>query len=198
MISQQQQQQQQQHLVKQPPIARPSNNVALTSNSIAMLNGCTNGMNNSVPTVNGHGPGSSASSVNGGSPIGSVIHSLNGNNGCSTNGNVNGVIERPFSNGIVSSNSQSTSPFESNILSKRFSSVNSLGPFSSTMVDHNLNNGLNNYEKWPNGNVDMFQNGGNIESKSLLNCILDKHSGILKLISFRLLKIYTFDKNEGQ
>ncbi|KAJ9587937.1 hypothetical protein L9F63_018640 [Diploptera punctata] len=90
--------------------------------------------------------------------------SLNGSslNGGSLNGTgLNGVLERPYSNGLVSSSSSSSSPFESNIISKRFSSANSLGPFSTTISDLNLN-GMNPYEKWSNGGSDsIFQNGGN-------------------------------------
>lgn len=85
------------------------------------------------------GSSSSGSSVNGSSG------SLNG-----------GTIHCPFS---MSGSSQSTSPFESNIISKRFSSANSLGPFSTTIGDLNLN-GINPYEKWSNGGTDsIFQNG---------------------------------------
>ncbi|XP_063927876.1 brain tumor protein [Zophobas morio] len=86
----------------------------------------------------GGGSSSSGSSVNGSS------------------GSLNGGIHCPFT---ISGSSQSTSPFESNIISKRFSSANSLGPFSTTIGDLNLN-GINPYEKWSNGGTDtMFQNG---------------------------------------
>nr|NVI69972.1 brain tumor [Cucujiformia] len=54
--------------------------------------------------------------------------------------------------------SQSTSPFDSNIISKRFSSANSLGPFSTTIGDLGIN-GINPYEKWSNGGGEsIFQN----------------------------------------
>ncbi|KAM7291129.1 putative xnf7 [Ixodes scapularis] len=47
-----------------------------------------------------------------------------------------------------------TSPFESNLLSKRFSSANSLGPFSTSLAD------VSPYEKWSSGGGgDIFQNG---------------------------------------
>ncbi|KAJ8931927.1 hypothetical protein NQ314_015125 [Rhamnusium bicolor] len=87
----------------------------------------------------GGGSSSSGSSVNGSS------------------GSLNGGIHCPFT---MSGSSQSTSPFESNIISKRFSSANSLGPFSTTMGDLNLN-GINPYEKWSNGGTtdSIFQNG---------------------------------------
>lgn len=93
----------------------------------------------------GGGSSSSGSSVNGSSG------SLNGGSGGG-----GGSIHCPFS---MSTSSQSTSPFESNIISKRFSSANSLGPFSTTIGDLNLN-GINPYEKWSNGGTDsIFQNG---------------------------------------
>ncbi|XP_075545253.1 tripartite motif-containing protein brain tumor isoform X1 [Dermacentor variabilis] len=46
-----------------------------------------------------------------------------------------------------------TSPFESNLLSKRFSSANSLGPFSTSLAD------VSPYEKWSSGGADIFHNG---------------------------------------
>lgn len=65
----------------------------------------------------------------------------------------NGVLERPFTT--------APSSFESNLISKRFSSANSLGPFTS-MSDLNLN-GVNPYEKWSNGSSDsIYQNGGSV------------------------------------
>ncbi|XP_012288137.1 brain tumor protein [Orussus abietinus] len=76
------------------------------------------------------------------------------------------LLDRPYSNGLVSSNSNcvsSTSPssFESNVISKRFSSANSLGPFSTTISDLNLNGMNNPYEKWSNGGSDTFPVGAN-------------------------------------
>lgn len=105
------------------------------------------------PTSNGNvnGTSSSGSSVNGSSG------SLNGHS-------VIGDSRHQFSsNGILSGGSQSTSPFESNIISKRFSSANSLGPFSTTIGDigSSLNGTVNPYEKWSNGGGEsIFQNGG--------------------------------------
>lgn len=82
--------------------------------------------------------------------------SVNGSSGSLNGGGSGGSIHCPFS---MSTSSQSTSPFESNIISKRFSSANSLGPFSATIGDLNLN-GINPYEKWSNGGTDsIFQNG---------------------------------------
>lgn len=88
-------------------------------------------------------------------PTGGSSSSGSSVNGSS--GSLNSAIHcPPFS---ISSSSQSTSPFESNIISKRFSSANSLGPFSTTIGDLNLN-GINPYEKWSNGGNDsIFQNG---------------------------------------
>lgn len=88
-------------------------------------------------------------------PTNGSVH-LNGTptvNGC---GLTNGVLDRPYSNGITTTTL--TSQYESNIISKRFSSANSLGPFSTTISDLNLN-GINPYEKWSSGG-DIFQNGG--------------------------------------
>ncbi|VEN57779.1 unnamed protein product [Callosobruchus maculatus] len=81
--------------------------------------------------------------------------SVNGSSG-SLNGGSNGGMHCPFT---VPGSNQSTSPFESNIISKRFSSANSLGPFT-TIGDLNLN-GINPYEKWSNGGTtdNIFQNG---------------------------------------
>ncbi|GAB6031809.1 hypothetical protein CHUAL_010211 [Chamberlinius hualienensis] len=98
-------------------------------------------------------------------PNGSVGSSSSSSNGCSVNGvgnnggnvngcplppaHCNGVLDRPYQNGHISS-------FESNILSKRFSSANNLGPFSTSLTD------LNPYEKWSSGTGDMTNSlGGN-------------------------------------
>ena len=94
---------------KQPPIARPTNGSVLNGSNA--INGCLNGGSLHSATVNGTG----------------------------LNGALNGVLERPYSNGLSSA---SSSQFESNPISKRFSSVNSLGPFSTTITDLSLN-GIN-------------------------------------------------------
>ncbi|ENN81214.1 hypothetical protein HUJ04_009171 [Dendroctonus ponderosae] len=85
-------------------------------------------------------------------PTGGSSSSGSSVNGSS--GSLNGAIHCPFG---LTNNSQSTSPFESNILSKRFSSANSLGPFSTTIGEMNINP----YEKWSNGGAtdSIFQNG---------------------------------------
>ncbi|XP_047003215.1 brain tumor protein [Schistocerca americana] len=91
----------------------------------------------------------------------------------------NGVLERPYSNGLA----PSPSPFESNIISKRFSSANSLGPFGATVSgDINGLNGSNPYEKWSNGGSEggsPFQNGcGSGDAYGLTS-----HDSVLELTS---------------
>lgn len=131
---------------KQPPIARPT----------------------STTLTNGSSPPSSNGSMNG-----IMTHNmLNGGGGCH-NGLV-GSIERPFSNGGSSSNSGITSSSSPNqmhsfdtgsLLSKRFTSINSLGPFIGgggggnngnelIMNQHSANTNMNPYEKWSNGMSD--------------------------------------------
>nr|NVI69996.1 brain tumor [Cucujiformia] len=87
-------------------------------------------------------------------PTGGSSSSGSSVNGSS--GSLNGGIHCPFSLG---NSSQSTSPFDSNIISKRFSSANSLGPFSTTIGELGIN-GINPYEKWSNGggSDSIFQN----------------------------------------
>lgn len=90
--------------------------------------------------------------------------SSNASSGPGSAGSLGGLLlDRPYSNGLVSTNSNSncnssTSPpsYESNLISKRFSSANSLGPFSTTMTDINLNGMNNPYEKWSNGGSDNY------------------------------------------
>nr|NVI70050.1 brain tumor [Cucujiformia] len=93
----------------------------------------------------GGGSSSSGSSVNGSS------------------GSLNGGIHCPFSLG---GSSQSTSPLDSNIISKRFSSANSLGPFSTTIGDLGIN-GINPYEKWSNGGSESIFQTNNSDPYSL-------------------------------
>ncbi|KAK2587313.1 hypothetical protein KPH14_003032 [Odynerus spinipes] len=94
-------------------------------------------------------------------------------NGSSGNNSSNGpgsgslgglLLDRPYSNGLISSStcasSTSPSPFDTNsssVITKRFSSANSLGPFSTTISDLNLNGmNANPYEKWSNGGSDAY------------------------------------------
>uniref|UniRef100_A0A1B6CC71 Brain tumor protein n=1 Tax=Clastoptera arizonana TaxID=38151 RepID=A0A1B6CC71_9HEMI len=105
-------------------------------------------------------PTNGTTHINGSTPVngclnGGSIHSVI--NGSGLNGALNGVVDRPYTNGL--STSSSASQYESNIISKRFSSANSLGPFSTTITDLSLN-GINPYEKWSSGGSDIFQNGG--------------------------------------
>ncbi|XP_041969622.1 brain tumor protein isoform X1 [Aricia agestis] len=93
------------------------------------------------------GSSSSSSSVNGSSG------SLNG--GIHLPTGLNSVLDRPYTNGLLGHASQSTSPFDSNIISKRFNSPSTLGPFSTAIGDMNLN-GINSYEKWSNGGCDSL------------------------------------------
>ncbi|KAE8748001.1 hypothetical protein FOCC_FOCC005196 [Frankliniella occidentalis] len=118
---------------KQPPIARPTNGTVHVNGSIS-----SNGSSNGTPIA-----------ISG---TGGIHNAING-----VNGGLNGVMDRPY-NGMGSSPSPTASPYESNVISKRFSSANSLGPFSSTLGDLNLN-GINPYEKWSNGG-ELYQNGG--------------------------------------
>lgn len=62
-------------------------------------------------------------------------------------------IARP--NGVVNSDRtyQNGHVYEPNIISKRFGSANSLGPFSTSLSD------ISPYEKWSSGPTDIFQNG---------------------------------------
>ncbi|XP_014605720.1 PREDICTED: brain tumor protein-like [Polistes canadensis] len=92
------------------------------------------------------------------------INGNNNSNGPGSQGSLGGLLlDRPYSNGLVSSStvtsSTSPSPFDSNnsssVITKRFSSANSLGPFSTTISDLNLNGmNANSYEKWSNGGSD--------------------------------------------
>ncbi|XP_051165940.1 brain tumor protein-like [Leptopilina boulardi] len=83
--------------------------------------------------------------------------SSNNSSGPGSAGSLGGLLlDRPYSNGLVTSTncvSTSPSPFENNsVISKRFSSANSLGPFSTTISDL----GMNPYEKWSNGGNDAY------------------------------------------
>lgn len=88
--------------------------------------------------------------------------SSNASSGPGSAGSLGGLLlDRPYSNGLVSTNTNcvsSTSPssFEGNVISKRFNSVNSLGPFSTTISELNINGMNNPYEKWSNGGNDSY------------------------------------------
>ncbi|XP_066597976.1 brain tumor protein [Prorops nasuta] len=102
-------------------------------------------------TLNSNGTSSNGSSAAG-----------NGGGGASLGGL---LLDRPYSNGLISSSNStcasSTSPsgfdVTSSVITKRFSSANSLGPFSTTISDLNLNGmNANPYEKWSNGGNDAY------------------------------------------
>ncbi|XP_078049055.1 tripartite motif-containing protein brain tumor [Augochlora pura] len=89
----------------------------------------------------------------------------NSSNGPSSAGSLGGLLmDRPYSNGLIPSTStcvSSTSPssFDTNssVITKRFCSANSLGPFSTAISDLNLNGiNTNPYEKWSNGGSDAY------------------------------------------
>nr|NVI69995.1 brain tumor [Cucujiformia] len=94
-------------------------------------------------------------------PTGGSSSSGSSVNGSS--GSLNGGLHCTYS---MSGCSQSTSPFDSNIISKRFSSANSLGPFSTTIGDLGIN-GINPYEKWSNGGTDTIFQTNNSDPYSL-------------------------------
>ncbi|CAG9762923.1 unnamed protein product [Ceutorhynchus assimilis] len=94
----------------------------------------------------------------------------------SSGSSVNGSSGGSYGPIALTNQSQSTSPFESNILSKRFSSANSLGPFSTTIGDLNLN--MNPYEKWSNNDNNLFQNGDMYS-----NHLTQSHEPLLDLTS---------------
>ncbi|XP_058819511.1 brain tumor protein [Topomyia yanbarensis] len=144
---------------KQPPIARPtSTNANCGSNGVIGSN---------LIMTNGNSPSSSTGSLN------MIQHQ----NQMMVNGGNNGhLIDRQYSNGNGNSGngmSMSTSPsqtngvggggggggglssFDSNIISKRFNSANSLGPFVGEVQPLQP---LNPYEKWSNGGTDIFNN----------------------------------------
>ncbi|XP_053693966.1 brain tumor protein [Sabethes cyaneus] len=139
---------------KQPPIARPTS----TNNS----NGSNGVIGSNLIMTNGNSPSSSTGSLN------LIQHQ----NPLMVNGGNSGhLIDRPFptnngntGNGINMSTSPSQtsgggsgglSSFDSNIISKRFNSANSLGPFVGEVQPLQP---LNPYEKWSNGGTDIFNN----------------------------------------
>ncbi|XP_014232640.1 brain tumor protein [Trichogramma pretiosum] len=95
----------------------------------------------------------------------SIGNSSNASSGPGSSGSLGGLLlDRPYSNGLISSGSNcnsstSPSPFENAgcVISKRFSSANSLGPFSTSISDLNINGMNNPYEKWSNGSSDSYQ-----------------------------------------
>nr|NVI69964.1 brain tumor [Cucujiformia] len=86
------------------------------------------------------------------------VSSVNG-----SSGSLNGGIHCPFS---LEGSSQSTSPYDSNIISKRFSRASSLGPFATTIGDLGVN-GINPYEKWSNEENEIIFQTNNSDPYSL-------------------------------
>ncbi|XP_076274106.1 tripartite motif-containing protein brain tumor isoform X2 [Rhynchophorus ferrugineus] len=93
-------------------------------------------------------------------PTGGSSSSGSSVNGSS--GSLNGGTNHCAFTALSAPNQSGGSPFESTVISKRFSSVNSLGPFSAPVGDLAPLNGLGSYEKWSNGGAadGLFQNGG--------------------------------------
>lgn len=172
---------------KQPPIARPTNgSMLINGNHHQHHHQHHHHQQQQHVTVNGGG-----GCMNGvGGPVADMLQQQQQHNGTAINNTTsNGVaIERPYSNGLTTSTSPLSSvvsgPYDTNnILSKRFNSVNSLGPFSASSIgggggggggngDLNLNaiganlnggiNGMNShhpYEKWSNGGSGGGGNG---------------------------------------
>ncbi|ROT75274.1 brain tumor protein [Penaeus vannamei] len=169
---------------KLPPIARPNSSNSVSVSSMNTINSCLNGLSGLNTTLaNGltgsinaqqlvstqnlaNGQISNGQLANGlstslaNSLTSGLSHSLTNGlangltnglaNGLTSglnstmNGNLNGMLERPYSNSQLS-----------NLLSKRFSSTQSMGPFSTSLGDLNLN-GLTSYEKWSCGGEGVF------------------------------------------
>lgn len=137
---------------KQPPIARPTStqtNGVITNTSSMASNNCIMTNGNSPPnSING-------SLSNHQSQI--MLNGCNASNGVSvvgvstnaTSNMVNGCHDRTFP--ITNNQTNSNHPFDaSNIISKRFNSANSLGPF----INDTNQIQVNPYEKWSNGGND--------------------------------------------
>lgn len=113
-----------------------TNSQTLSSNQ--MSSQLTNGVSTSLASL---GTGLSHSLSNGlvNGLTNGLSNGLSSGLTSSVNGNLNGILERPYNNSQLSS-----------LLSKRFSSSQSMGPFSTSLGDLNLN-GLSSYEKWSCG-----------------------------------------------
>lgn len=161
---------------KLPPIARPNSSTSVSS--MNSINSCLNGLSGVSTLANGLNGGVSSGQQMTNSQNVSVVsngqmttgistnltnslssalstslsnglangltNGLNGGLNTGMNGNLNGILERPFSNSQLST-----------LLSKRFSSSQSMGPFSTSLGDMNMN-GLTSYEKWSCGGEGMF------------------------------------------
>lgn len=158
---------------KQPPIARPNSSFMMASNG----------------SVNGYSNSSSISPQN--ALNGTAVN--NGSNNSMFNGTSLNVLldNRAYSNGLENNSNSIQSNYDSNILSKRFNSnSNTLGPFSSTINDINLNGSVNSlntigtYEKWSNGGGDIFQNGNDFSLNISNGDMLDLTSKLLSTSIF--------------
>lgn len=151
---------------KQPPIARPNVSSSFMMNGNGTVNGYTNG--------NG----------------GVTQHSTsNGANGGSLFNGLNGLLDRPYLNGLESGNGIANS-YDLNIApSKRTNNGPLGGPFSSIINDitsnGNVNGSLNPiapYEKWSPGGGDIFQNGNDFSLNN--DSMLDLTSKLLSTSIF--------------
>ncbi|KAL1110557.1 hypothetical protein AAG570_008085 [Ranatra chinensis] len=84
---------------------------------------------------------------------GPTVNAINGAGSNQANGS-SAPADRPYTNGLSSVSVQ----YESNIISKRFGTANSLGPFSTSVTELSIS-GINPYDKWSNGGTEIFQNG---------------------------------------
>lgn len=206
---------------KQPPIARPTSTLAN-----GMMNGVHYGHTNGGTTSPSSSVSNGSLNMNLMNGHHSLSHHQNGqmllSNGItssssssmmaattssSSNSSItNGmIIERPFSNG--NSANQHNQFDTSNMISKRFNSSNSLGPFVGDMLLNGGGNGssggsnggsmqLNPYEKWSNGGSDnnmlfnqshlLPNSNSNSEQFSQLNLngnLIADHSSVLSTTS---------------
>ncbi|XP_026469757.1 LOW QUALITY PROTEIN: brain tumor protein-like [Ctenocephalides felis] len=146
---------------KKAPIARPvPSNLSTNNTSPSDTSSGTTSLNGSSGSLNGISHLNALNSLN-------SINSLHSSNTL-TSSTGNSIIERSFATTIAPPTSVSNNPSSAIIISKRFNSANSLGPFSTTLSE------VNPYEKWSNGGCERppvpstnnIMNG--IESNSVL------------------------------
>ncbi|GFT71083.1 brain tumor protein [Nephila pilipes] len=91
-------------------------------------------------------------------------------------------IARP--NGVVNSDRPNTyqngHTYEANIISKRFGSATSLGPFSTSLSD------ISPYEKWSSGPADIFQNGSGESFHLTVDPVIDLTSKFISATMYPL------------
>lgn len=136
---------------KQPPIARPTSNM--------MINGSSPSGSTTGSLINAQAQQQCQQIAN---VCQQQSNNIMNNHSLSNQQPSSVVIERPYSNGpasgVMNHHSQQqqhslSSAFDSNIISKRFNGVNSLGPF---VGETSLQ--VNPYEKWSNGGSDNIFN----------------------------------------